>query len=145
VVFAIILLIALHGISIVKIFIILFINYKIATALPRPSAAIATWTFNVAVLFANELCRGYRFADIALYMRTPQSTLVDAKLTEAANWGVWLDSYGGLLPRWEVLFNITILRLIAFNFDYLWSQDRRVSSPIEVNPVYILALLLQQC
>lgn len=132
-VFAVVFLIALHGISAVKIFAILFINYKIPRALPKPSAAITTWIFNIAVLFANELCRGYPFANIALYMQSPQGALTDAKVNEATNWGVWLDSYGGLIPRWEVLFNITILRLIAFNFDYLWCQERRASSPVEKN------------
>jgi D-alanyl-lipoteichoic acid acyltransferase DltB (MBOAT superfamily) len=38
------------------------------------------------------------------------------------------------MSRWEILFNITILRLISFNLDYYWSLDRRSGSPIEVPP-----------
>ncbi|KAI9854879.1 MAG: glycerol transporter, partial [Pleopsidium flavum] len=49
----------------------------------------------------------------------------------AGNWGTWLDAYGGLIPRWEILFNITVLRLVSFNLDYYWSLDRRGGSPIE--------------
>jgi len=48
------------------------------------------------------------------------------------NWGQVLDSYGGLIPRWEILFNITVLRLISFNLDYYWSFNFGSSSPLEV-------------
>jgi hypothetical protein len=51
---------------------------------------------------------------------------------ELHNWGSWLDSHGGIMPRWEILFNITVLRLISFNLDYYWSLDRRAESPLEV-------------
>lgn len=38
------------------------------------------------------------------------------------------------MPRWEVLFKITILRLISFNMDHYWSLDRsRSGSPVEVS------------
>ena len=47
-------------------------------------------------------------------------------------WGRWLDSFGGLLSRWEILFNLTVLRMISFNMDYYWSLDRRSYSPVEV-------------
>jgi hypothetical protein len=126
--FAIILLIALHGVSTIKILLILYTNYKIATVLPKQYAGTVTWVFNIGILFANELGSGYRFADVA---RILQPSTAEKQLSE--NWGTWLDSYGGLLPRWEILFNITVLRLIAFNFDYLWMLDRRASSPVEVS------------
>ncbi|KAK4542400.1 hypothetical protein LTR36_006857 [Oleoguttula mirabilis] len=128
--FAAIFLTALHGISAVKIFTILWINYKIATALPKQYVGVATWIFNIGLLFANELSNGYQFAWIASYLLPPQTTAGGEKLT--GDWATRLDSLSGLIPRWHILFNITVLRLIAFNFDYLWSQDRRASSPIEV-------------
>jgi len=31
---------------------------------------------------------------------------------------------GGLLPRWEVSFNITVLRMISYNLDYYWAAVR---------------------
>jgi hypothetical protein len=128
--FAIVLLIVLHGVSTVKILLILYINYKIATTLPKQYAGVATWVFNIGILFANELRSGYRFADIARIVGSSTSSITEKPSVE--NWGTWLDSYGGLLPRWEILFNITVLRLIAFNFDYLWMLDRRAGSPVEV-------------
>lgn len=36
------------------------------------------------------------------------------------------------MSRWEVLFNITILRLISFNLDYHWSLKDGVVDPVEV-------------
>lgn len=130
-VFALIFITALHGISALKVLTILYLNYQIATALPRQYVAASTWVFNIGILFANELCQGYKFADIAGYA-LPPTTMASADKPSQDNWGTWIDSYGGLIPRWEILFNITVLRLIAFNFDHLWMLDRRASSPIEV-------------
>ena len=127
--FALIFLAALHGFSVIKILAILAINYSIATRLPRSKIPAATWVFNIAILFANELLQGYRFADIA---RLLTSGLENGKEKALVSWGQWLDSYGGLIPRWEILFKVTVLRLISFNLDYYWSLDYRAGSPIEV-------------
>lgn len=130
--FAAIFLLVLHGISALKVMLILFMNYQLATKLPRQYVSVATWVFNIGVMFANELCRGYPLANFAAMLLPPETTNANEKGPAQHNWGAWLDSYGGLIPRWEVLFNVTMLRLIAFNFDYLWMQDRRSSSPVEV-------------
>jgi len=118
---------ALHGFSALKVLTILYINYCIAMRLPRHAVPTATWAFNLTVLFANELAQGYHF-----------SSLTEAAApfyAGAEDLGKFLDGWGGLIPRWEVLFNITILRLIAFNMDYYWSLARdRAGSPIEVRP-----------
>ncbi|KAK3677298.1 glycerol transporter [Recurvomyces mirabilis] len=127
--FAIVFIVALHGVSSLKILVILWLNYQIATALPKQYVTATTWTFNIAILFANELCRGYRFADILAVTLPPQTT--NAGSASTSDLGAWIDSYGGLIPRWEVLFNITVLRLISFNLDHLWMLDRQASSPLE--------------
>jgi hypothetical protein len=110
---------------------ILFANYYIATRLPRKYVPAATWIFNISTLFANELSDGYKFAKIAAYISPLGSEVLESD-SLLHSWGAWLDSYGGLIPRWEVLFNLTVLRLISFNLDYYWSLDRRGGSPIEV-------------
>jgi protein-cysteine N-palmitoyltransferase HHAT len=133
--FALLFLLALHGISIVKVLAILWFNYQVATKLPRQYVSVATWIFNIAILFANELGRGYPLASISSLLLPSQTTNVGSK--GEVTWGAWLDSYGGLVPRWEILFNITVLRLIAFNFDYLWMLDRRAASPVEVRPTHL--------
>ncbi|KAI0845300.1 MBOAT-domain-containing protein [Daldinia vernicosa] len=128
--FALIYLVALHGISAFKILFILHLNYQLATTLPRKYIPAASWIFNVGILFANEIFKGFRFGDLAALIVGPSDTpeLLDNGLV---SWGQWLDSYGGIMSRWEILFNITVLRLISFNLDYYWSLDRRSFSPIE--------------
>lgn len=127
--FALIFIAALHGVSILKILAILYVNYSIATRLPRRYVPTVTWVFNIGILFANELSKGYPFAKIAGVMAPPGENGTEAIVV---TWGKWLDGHGGLISRWEVLFKITILRLVAFNFDYYWSLDHRSGSPIEV-------------
>lgn len=130
--FALIFLAALHGFSAAKVLLILYTNYSIATRIPRKYVPATTWIFNIATLFANELCDGYKYANIAEILSTWAPPVALENGAERYNWGSWLDSYGGIMSRWEILFNITVLRLISFNLDYYWSLDRRAGSPIEV-------------
>ena len=123
--FSLIFISALHGFSALKILLILYINFTIATAMPRDAIPAATWLFNICILFANELLRGYPYATIG--------NAIAPFYAQAGTWGKSLDSWGGLIPRWDVSFNITVLRLIAFNLDHYWALDRsRSGSPIEV-------------
>lgn len=127
--FALIFLAVLHGFSAFKVLLILYMNFGIATKLPRNWIPPATWIFNLGILFANELCHGYPYSKIAGSITPrPPATMEDAK----ANWGTWLDSHGGLIPRWEILFNITVLRLVSFNLDYYWSLENRGKDAVEV-------------
>lgn len=128
-VFAFCFLLVLHGSSAIKVFSILYINYLLAKRLPRSMVPGATWIFNIAILFSNELCHGYPYSDIARFITIGPFGPGEPP---SASWGTWLDSYGGLIPRWEILFNITVLRLISFNLDYYWAVDKRAASPVEV-------------
>ena len=122
--FSLVFISALHGFSALKIILFLYINFQISTALPRNVVPAVTWMFNISLLFANEFTRGFAYVNVA-----------SAIWTGAEDWGKFLDSWGGLIPRWEVSFNITILRIIAFNMDSYWAQDRsRSGSPLEVSP-----------
>lgn len=129
--FGIIFLVALHGVSAAKVLLIFYTNFKIATWLPRAYVPVATWVFNLGVLFANEFYRGYPFAVVA------QILLPDFKA--AQDFGAKIDSYSGLISRWEVLFKISILRLISFNLDYYWAQAEDRSNIPEVSLEFILA------
>lgn len=130
--FAIIFLLALHGVSAFKILAILLVNYQIATTVPRKFIPVATWVSNIGILFANEMSSGYQFANMAAYIFRPTGQGLLAQEPSLISWGRWLDSYSGIMSRWEILFNITVLRLISFNLDYYWSLDRRSYSPLEV-------------
>jgi hypothetical protein len=129
----------LHGFSALKVLLILYTNYNLAMSLPKRYVPAATWVFNISILFANELCQGYRFRDIASLVSRHPTNLVDGD-NIVMRLGSWLDGCGGLMPRWEILFNITVLRLISFNLDYYWSLDRRSGSPIEVRKTNRLRL-----
>ncbi|KAK3501214.1 MBOAT, membrane-bound O-acyltransferase family-domain-containing protein [Neurospora crassa] len=121
--FGAILLTALHGTSGLKIIGLLWLNYQIATRLPRKVVPWATWIFNLYILVTMKVYDGYRFKTfVNLIPFVPDSLL------ELAS---WMDSQQGLLNRWHILFNITILRLISFNLDYAWMMDRQGGSPIE--------------
>lgn len=141
--FAMIFLTALHGFSIFKVLAILSINYNIAKRLPRKFVPVATWTFNIATLFANELCTGYRYKDIAAVISGYSPMMVRTAPVQSGlvAWGAWLDTFGGIMARWEILFNITVLRLISFNMDYYWSLDQRGGDPIEVRTWLSRAIL----
>jgi protein-cysteine N-palmitoyltransferase HHAT len=123
---------ALHGFSAVKIILILYLNFSVATRLPRKYVPVATWVFNIGTLFANELSDGYKFGKMAAYIQPLESGGLDSGNVFHAS-AAWLDSYGGIISRWEILFNLTVLRLISYNLDYYWSLDRRGGSSIEVS------------
>ncbi|KAL8924923.1 MAG: hypothetical protein Q9208_003806 [Pyrenodesmia sp. 3 TL-2023] len=130
--FACVYLLALHGTSALKVFLILYINFTLANSLPKAYVPLATWAFNIGILFANELGKGYPYAAIAQFLSPWNNAIGASSDTNVdGNWGTYLDNYGGLQPRWEILFNITILRLISFNLDYCWSLDLVGGSPLE--------------
>lgn len=126
-IFAFLFLGAMHGFSALKIVMILYLNFQVATRLPRKFVPAATWIFNIAILFANELSDGYKYAGMAAYLSP-----VGAGTGFLNELGMWMDSYGGIMRRWEVLFNITVLRLISFNLDYYFSLDTKTGSSLEV-------------
>lgn len=130
--FGLVFLTAIHGLSALKILFIFHINYRIAKNLPRSYLPAATWVFNICTLFANELCHGYPLEPIAMAL-SPGSGTTGDKGTLLVQWAQTLDRFGGLMPRWEVLFKVTLLRLISFNMDYYWSLDYPSASPIEVS------------
>ena len=41
------------------------------------------------------------------------------------------DAHSGLLPRWHVNYNITMLRLISYGMDAHWAAKSRCSSAVE--------------
>ncbi|GAA6059716.1 hypothetical protein JCM10212_000244 [Sporobolomyces blumeae] len=72
------------------------------TMIERRYVPFVTWGFNVAVLFANSVWKGYEFGSISHRL-------------------AWLDEHKGLLPRWQIMWNLSMLRLISFNMEYYWA------------------------
>ncbi|ORZ20810.1 MBOAT, membrane-bound O-acyltransferase family-domain-containing protein [Absidia repens] len=97
---------ALHGTSALKILIIISTSYCIGRLTGGSKLnPLLSWVFNLGVLFLNEANNGYSFG-----------TLHPAI--------AWLDEYHGVLPRWHILFNFVMLRLISFNMDYYWQTKK---------------------
>ncbi|GAA5958460.1 hypothetical protein JCM8115_002473 [Rhodotorula mucilaginosa] len=138
--FSLILLAALHGTSLPKILVILYLNYRIARlgiinnssndqyglssssrrrsknkssgggwSWRREWTPYATWGFNIAVLFANSLAEGYYYSSISSRL-------------------AFLDEYKGLLPRWQINWNISMLRLVSFNMEWYWAWSAASSA-----------------
>ncbi|KAJ9490348.1 hypothetical protein VN97_g2930 [Penicillium thymicola] len=128
--FGLIFIIGLHGVSAFKVLLILYINFRIGKDVPHTYVPTATWIFNLGILFANELSGGYSLEGIVKVFAPGHGTSEDGA-TVLVQWGQTLDDLGGLMPRWEVLFKVTVLRLISFNMDYHWSVDYPAASPIE--------------
>ena len=132
--FCILFLFALHGFSALKIGVILYTNFLLAKRLPPSRVPIATWIFNILILFANEICKGYSFVRIAEILlpwsaATPNEGQGPGVI---GDWARWLDGHRGLVPRWEISFNIVILKLISFNMDYYWSLASKEVNSLEV-------------
>ncbi|KAH8899453.1 MBOAT-domain-containing protein [Thozetella sp. PMI_491] len=130
-VFALFFLVLLHGFSAFKVLSILWANYRLAKSLPRRYVPLATWIFNIGILFANELGQGYKFQRMTEFFAPGPWGDFEPGLPAIVKIGKWLDKMGGLNPRWEILFNITVLRLISFNLDYYWSMDKRGNVSVE--------------
>ena len=118
-VLSLVMLVALHGSSAFKILLIMAINYLIARTF-RGSwlSPVLTWTFNGLVLFSNDIYHGYRFSSLSssfsYLVQTPCISNTIANFFRQ-------DNFTGVYPRWNVIFNITMLRLISFNMDYYWA------------------------
>ena len=94
---------AFHGFGSLVILLILTLNYVLAKSLGRHKVApAATWAFNIFVIFFVNYFREIRYGSVLPILSA-------------------MDSFRGLLPRWTVHFNITMLRMISFNMDYFWS------------------------
>ncbi|GAA5985144.1 hypothetical protein JCM10908_002541 [Rhodotorula pacifica] len=132
-VFSLVLLAALHGTSLPKILVILYANYRIARLgssghehglrdrrrrdganglrWKREWTPYATWAFNIAVLFANSLAEGYYYGSVSSRL-------------------AFLDDYKGLLPRWQINWNISMLRLVSFNMEWYWASSAAIGATL---------------
>ena len=132
--FGLVFITVLHGVSALKVLFIIYINFRIGKDVPRPYVPAATWGFNLCILFANELCGGYPLEKAVKFL-VPGSGSTVEEASGLVQWAQTVDDLGGLMPRWEVLFKVTVLRLISFNMDNYWSVDYPAASPIEVSDI----------
>ncbi|ORZ37231.1 MBOAT, membrane-bound O-acyltransferase family-domain-containing protein [Catenaria anguillulae PL171] len=98
--FSLIFLTVAHGFHLLKILALLVINFAISKAAGGSKwNPLLTWTWNVGTLFLIEWTKGFKFLN-----PDPEANV-----------------FGGIM-RWDVTFNITVLRLISFNLDSYWAH-----------------------
>lgn len=108
-------LVVAHGTNCFKILLHIAINYIIGRYITnRKIAILVSWVYGILSLFLNDAVRN-----------TPYGI------------GFLDNGYKGLVPRWDVFFNFTLLRMLSFNFDYLerkqkLSEDREKSAGTEM-------------
>ncbi|KOS14105.1 glycerol transporter [Malassezia pachydermatis] len=111
---------ALHGVNVLKMLALAGINYGLVRAAPWvPRRVITTliWAMNGGALFLAFYTEG-----IPWHMLSPSLA--------------WLDEYSGLIRRWHISYNFTMLRMVSFALDAVWAQagyapDRPALTPAQ--------------
>lgn len=102
-IFGLIFLFAAHGVNSLRILTHMIVMFSLVHILKRHRrwATAATWIYGIGSLFLNDK---YRYVPFESYC----SLLAP------------LDSaFKGIIPRWDVFFNFSLLRIISYNLDYL--------------------------
>ena len=113
-------LVAAHGANSLRILLhmgVMFVGVRLLRK-HRHAATAFTWCYGIGALFLNDRYRTVPFASVASVLAP-------------------LDSaFKGIIPRWDVFFNFSLLRIISYNLDYLERlysqlqfQGTTVSSP----------------
>ncbi|KAJ7543421.1 hypothetical protein O6H91_09G037700 [Diphasiastrum complanatum] len=99
----------LHGACVIFIVAIALGNYAIVKCAGGTRLfPIALWSYNLAFLIGNRVYEGYSFASLG------------------EHWAI-LDEYRGAF-RWHISFNMIMLRMVSFGFDYHWAILPRSST-----------------
>ncbi|CDU26277.1 probable GUP1-Multimembrane-spanning protein essential for proton symport of glycerol [Sporisorium scitamineum] len=103
-VFTTIFIFSLHGFNSLKLLLILITNYGLSKALGGTRIApVVAFAFNIGALFAVHWNDGFEYSRISPALG-------------------FFEVFKGLLPRWQINFNITMLRLVSFAMDYHWAK-----------------------
>lgn len=108
--FGLLFLFALHGVNSLKVMVHFVVMYFIVRQTKNSNhAKFGLWVYGVFTLFFNE-----KFKLIPYYVLA-------------------LDGgFKGIIPRWEVFYNISLLRIISYNLDYLEKKSQTPSKPVKV-------------
>lgn len=108
--FGLVFLFALHGVNSLRVLLHVIIMYVMIRKIKNTShARAALWIYGVFTLFFNE-----KFKSVPFYI-----PLLD-------------NGFKGIVARWEVFFNITLLRILSFNLDYLEKKDLPPAKPVKI-------------
>jgi D-alanyl-lipoteichoic acid acyltransferase DltB (MBOAT superfamily) len=119
--FSIIFLFVLCGSKALFPIILITLNYLMAKVLAPFNSSLFllfTWFFNCAVLLSNEYYSGYSYSNLL-----------------GSNYS-WLDNNYRGLTSWQSSYNLVILKIISFNYDYYWAASNRVYSDKQGNVIH---------
>lgn len=108
--FGLIYLFALHGVNVLKIAFHLVVMYSFAKRVEDPKTAkTLLWVYGIGTLFVND-----RYWDAPFHI-------------------AFLDNgFKGIIKRWDVFYNFTLLRMLSFGLDFL---EKKSLSPLDLKPV----------
>lgn len=110
--FGLIFLFVAHGFNSSKILIHIFINFAIGKYIHNKRVAYyVTWGYGILTLFINDNYRNFKFG----------VSFID-------------NGFKGIIERWDVMFNFTLLRMLSFNLDYFERLDNIHNSKKEIKP-----------
>ncbi|KAL3843599.1 hypothetical protein ACJIZ3_001002 [Penstemon smallii] len=94
----------LHGACIIFIIAIASANFLLVKIFGRTTYfSFVLWIFNLSFLVCNRIYEGYRFSSFG------------------EHWA-YLDHFRGTF-RWHICFNLVVLRMISFGYDYHWTDQ----------------------
>lgn len=113
--FGLVFLTAVHGFNCLRIIFHVtaaFVITRLLNSKPRV-AQLALWVYCISTLFINEK---YGKANYGHFWNALS----------------FMDSFKGLISRWDVFFNFTVLRMLSFNIDYLRRLESIDQSSFEI-------------
>lgn len=108
--FGLLFLFIAHGFNSLRILAHMLVMYSIVHLLKRRRhwATCLTWVYGILTLFINDKYRNLPFGSLLPFLK-PIDQL----------------KFNGIIERWDVFFNFTLLRLISYNLDYLERWDNQ--------------------
>ncbi|GME93774.1 unnamed protein product [Ambrosiozyma monospora] len=96
-----------HGFNFIRIIFHVSVMYFFGTFVSsrnKKLALILLWSYGIGTLFLNDKYRQVKFGQI-------MSSLS------------FMDSFRGIIERWDVFFNFTLLKMLSFNLDFIKRND----------------------
>ncbi|SCU93296.1 LADA_0G02322g1_1 [Lachancea dasiensis] len=119
-VFGLIFLFAAHGINAIRVLTHVLISFAIAKCFRKRTklAVLLTWVYGISTLFINNSYWNYPFGNIMSAL-SPLDT-----------------SFKGIIERWDVFYNFTLLRTLSFNMDFLekWEEVKAGKKTVFASP-----------
>ncbi|CAR29423.1 ZYRO0G08294p [Zygosaccharomyces rouxii] len=123
-IFGIAFVVAAFGVNCFKYFAEILITFSIGSAFkfnPR-LAILLSWTFGISLLFFNQKYSRYSYGSISSIL-----SCLDGQ-------------FQGLIPRWDVFFNFTLLKILSYNMDFLEKWQEKQSADINNSSIALKSL-----